>query len=564
MTHRVLIVGQDAAHLAQAEASLRRAGHAALAVNDGVRAAVLARQFLPTVALLLDDPAARAAQEVLSLLMAHPATASLPRVAFDHDAPLPLVVDLLSGALVDLSPPLASGPELGARLDRVLGAEEGDPRREVAHHRRGPPTLRRIGEIIRRRKGTGALAIEGAGEPALLRFEGGRLGEARFGEHTGPEALEALLKLPAAAPWSFAFSEHATATAAMTLELDDLQLSPAKAPSAQPLPTLDPRAAPARPLRLLLCDDDDALLTLYRRFFERAGYETHTASDGARGYEAAVRERPDVILSDIMMPEVDGWGLLTKVRDDFRVRETPFVLLSCHGDYLSRLLHLDAGADDYLEKGLRGEAVVERVGAAVAQRQRLLASVAAGGPGFNARLSRIGPQFLLRALCAAGRAGLLVIDDGLTSYEVGVEGGCVAGAVARRGEHVIAGRDALASMLSLADAPLTFVAGPPGDDRSLEAECGPLLDELTGELNRGREATRERLLSENARLHFSAPLLEFYALVSTDVVRPLLAALRGGAAPRELLVRGDASPVLVEWLVKDLLAKGIARFEDAP
>lgn len=91
----------------------------------------------------------------------------------------------------------------------------------------------------------------------------------------------------------------------------------------------------------------------------------------ARGGEGA-NARKDALagklVSDIAMPRKNGWELLAAVRNDPRLAETPFLLLSCHGDFLRGLSRVSAGADDYIEKGIRAGALKERLEAAIARR----------------------------------------------------------------------------------------------------------------------------------------------------------------------------------------------------
>ena len=92
-------------------------------------------------------------------------------------------------------------------------------------------------------------------------------------------------------------------------------------------------------------------------------YVVESVADGERALEAARRERPDLILSDIMMPIIDGLELVKAVRGDERLRDVPVILLSARAGEESRVEGLDAGADDYLVKPFSARELLARVGA---------------------------------------------------------------------------------------------------------------------------------------------------------------------------------------------------------
>jgi len=128
-------------------------------------------------------------------------------------------------------------------------------------------------------------------------------------------------------------------------------------------PSPEPSAA-----RLLLVDDDVELCALMREFFAGEGVEVETAHDGRRGLARALAGGHDLVLLDVMMPEVDGFEVLRQVRRQSRV---PVIMLTARTAEADRVAGLDAGADDYLPKPFgprellaRVRAVLRRSGAA--------------------------------------------------------------------------------------------------------------------------------------------------------------------------------------------------------
>jgi PAS domain S-box-containing protein len=125
------------------------------------------------------------------------------------------------------------------------------------------------------------------------------------------------------------------------------------------VPALAPEAnlAAAR----ILVADDNADMRFYLRQLLGARWEVETAADGVAAYEAAQRNPPDLILSDIMMPGMDGFELLARLRADARLRHIPIILLSARAGDEARIEGMTAGADDYLVKPFSGRELLARV-----------------------------------------------------------------------------------------------------------------------------------------------------------------------------------------------------------
>jgi signal transduction histidine kinase/DNA-binding response OmpR family regulator len=134
------------------------------------------------------------------------------------------------------------------------------------------------------------------------------------------------------------------------------------APLSNEIPTRQqPGAARAR----VLLADDNADMRAYVRNLLAATYAVETAVDGEQALEAARRELPDLILADIMMPRLDGIGLVKALRAEDPLREVPVILLSARAGEEARIEGLDVGADDYLVKPFPARELLARVGARI-------------------------------------------------------------------------------------------------------------------------------------------------------------------------------------------------------
>jgi DNA-binding NtrC family response regulator len=132
------------------------------------------------------------------------------------------------------------------------------------------------------------------------------------------------------------------------------------------LPTLGSRAPsatlePAATRDVIVVADDNADMRQYLKHLLSGRYEVHTAADGTQALEAARRVRPALLLADVMMPQLDGFGLLRAIRDDDALASMPVILLSARAGEESRVEGLQAGADDYLVKPFTARELSARV-----------------------------------------------------------------------------------------------------------------------------------------------------------------------------------------------------------
>ncbi len=118
--------------------------------------------------------------------------------------------------------------------------------------------------------------------------------------------------------------------------------------------------------RVVVADDNADMRDYLRRLLSDAGYQVEAVSDGSEGLAVIRREPPDLVLSDVMMPNLDGFALLREIRADPRTVAVPFLLLSARAGDEARVEGLDAGADDYLVKPFTARELVARVGGNIA------------------------------------------------------------------------------------------------------------------------------------------------------------------------------------------------------
>lgn len=119
---------------------------------------------------------------------------------------------------------------------------------------------------------------------------------------------------------------------------------------------------------ILVVDDDPVILQLLQVSFEMDGFAVLTAADGAEGVAMARRERPDVVVSDVMMPRMSGLELLAELKNDPDTAGIPVLLLSAKAQNNDVSGGLDAGADDYVTKPFEPLDLLDRVTRLLAAR----------------------------------------------------------------------------------------------------------------------------------------------------------------------------------------------------
>ena len=112
---------------------------------------------------------------------------------------------------------------------------------------------------------------------------------------------------------------------------------------------------------VLLADDNADMRHYVERLLKAAGYRVNAHPDGEAALEAARREAPDLVLTDIMMPRLDGFGLLSALRADPNLRDIPVLLLSARAGEEEKVAGLKSGADDYLTKPFSARELIARV-----------------------------------------------------------------------------------------------------------------------------------------------------------------------------------------------------------
>ncbi len=110
--------------------------------------------------------------------------------------------------------------------------------------------------------------------------------------------------------------------------------------------------------KILVVDDDKNICELLRLYLEKEGYAVTLAFDGREGLDAFAKNNPDLILLDVMMPNMDGWQVCREIR---KTSECPIIMITAKGETIDKVLGLELGADDYVVKPFDSKEVVARI-----------------------------------------------------------------------------------------------------------------------------------------------------------------------------------------------------------
>ena len=111
-------------------------------------------------------------------------------------------------------------------------------------------------------------------------------------------------------------------------------------------------------LKIMVADDDSNICELLRLYLEKEGFSTVIEPDGAKALAAFDAEKPDLVLLDVMMPQLDGWQVCREIR---KKSQCPIIMLTAKGEVFDKVLGLELGADDYVVKPFETKEVIARI-----------------------------------------------------------------------------------------------------------------------------------------------------------------------------------------------------------
>jgi DNA-binding response OmpR family regulator len=311
--------------------------------------------------------------------------------------------------------------------------------------------------------------------------------------------------------------------------------------------------------RVVVADDDPAVVWFLADLLKTAGCIVHEAFDGKQALEAAYRGSPDIVLSDILMPELDGFSLCRALRRDVALRDVPVVLLSWKEDLLQRVRELGAGAAGYVRKESDTRAILARMREALRPRAHVETRLR-DEQEVRGRLDGVSVRTLLEIVCATRPDARVSFRDASFLYEIEIRSGAPQKAIRTSGDGGLRrGPPVLAALLGISAGRFTVTTSSSPVDADLE---GSLASQLAGPICRARAAisllTGPKMMTIE-RVELESAAVEDYLRATPAKARELVERLRGGAAPRDLVLDGFVDPSLLEDIAGDLAARGLVR-----
>lgn len=141
---------------------------------------------------------------------------------------------------------------------------------------------------------------------------------------------------------------------------------------------------------ILLIEDNDEIRENMAEILEMSNYKVYTAPDGKEGVALAVQQKPDLIICDIMMPVLDGYGVIHMLQKNVDTQNIPFIFLTAKAERTEIRKGMDLGADDYITKPFNGTELLNAIEARLRKSELVKKEIATGMNGFNELVNAVG------------------------------------------------------------------------------------------------------------------------------------------------------------------------------
>ncbi len=220
--------------------------------------------------------------------------------------------------------------------------------------------------------------------------------------------------------------------------------------------------------RILVVDDDEWIVTMVKTVLEKRGYTLSTAADGEAALACANEIVPDLIVSDVLMPKLDGWALIKRLRASPRLAFVPVIFLTALGAKEDRIRGFRLGADDYLAKPFRFDELELRV------KRVLERANHARTTGLHGKLEQFGLSSVMVMLEMERKSGVLTVQhDGATGRIMVRDGRIVAASFDGKDKAIHA--DAIYRLLGWSAGSFEFAAGEVHADDEVNMSTTQLL-----------------------------------------------------------------------------------------
>jgi len=308
--------------------------------------------------------------------------------------------------------------------------------------------------------------------------------------------------------------------------------------------------------KVVVADDDPAVTWFISGLLRGAGAEVREAHDGTRALELCFRLSPDLVISDVLMPGLDGFALCRALKRDIALRDVPVILLSWKEDLLQRLRDLGADADGYMRKEASAAAILQRVHEVLRTRVRIEARLKDGGE-VRGRLDGVTPATLLQTTARVRGDARLCIRDASFLYEVEMRDGAPKSATRTTSEGSFQrGKDVFAALLGVRTGRFVVSRATGTARGTLEGDLATQLEYPIAHARAALGLLGGTRLLEVHGVRIALDRVLAYLGATPEPARTLVHKLARGASPRDLILGGEIAPAHLEEVVCDLAARG--------
>ena len=308
--------------------------------------------------------------------------------------------------------------------------------------------------------------------------------------------------------------------------------------------------------RVLVADDDPAVMWFFSGLLREGGAQVLQAQNGRDALALARRKQPQLVLSDILMPKIDGFALCRELQRDALLAHVPVILLSWKDDYLERMRELDAGASGYLRKEAGTKEVLAAINQALRPRQQLVAALRADHE-LRGRIDGLGVFALLESVAAVRPDARVAIQDAWNVFEVDIRNGqrLSVTRTAADGSFARAER-ALVQLLGVSTGRFAISPGNSSLRSPLAEPIGSALMNAGKALTALMHAVSDTRLVQVARLSFEDDVVESLQKRMPTRLYEVVARFKRGANARDLLLEGSFTPAELENHLRELARRG--------
>jgi len=316
--------------------------------------------------------------------------------------------------------------------------------------------------------------------------------------------------------------------------------------------------------QIVVVDDDPAVAWFFAGVLRTEGADVHEASQGVDVLDICRRKPIDLVISDILMPVMDGFVLCRELKRDPLLTDIPVILLSWKDDFIQRMRELHAGASGYLRKEAGSDQILRRVRQAlvpVASVEKRLRT----GSETRGRVEDIGVITLLRTVARIVPNARITIRDAWTLLEVHMRSGRLVDlSVTGRNGIFARGETVLPQLAGCASGRYSIIENQSEVKAVIEGTLEEALQQGTDRMGALLDAVTGTSVMNAYRVVLDQKVVNAFLATSPKPVCELINRLHAGEGPRFLLLNSDIDPKVLESALVELARRGGLREVHGP